>query len=137
MREIVVRNCGFSKTFFFVVCDDIWIAIYPSFVVVHLPPYSILYNFPSRLHPNDSFSQDSQGGVPKLSRVGVPGLWELISPDFNIQLERGLNQSCSSPWELFNAMLHCFCRRQEEVEYQLLVVGSQIANLTLSPFFYP
>jgi hypothetical protein len=34
-------------------------------------------------------------------------------------------------------MLHCFCRRQEEVEYQLLVVGSQIANLTLSPFFYP
>jgi hypothetical protein len=30
----VVRNCGFSETFFFVVCDDIWIAIYPSFVVV-------------------------------------------------------------------------------------------------------
>ncbi len=30
----MVRNCGFSETFFFVVCDDIWIAIYPSFVVV-------------------------------------------------------------------------------------------------------
>jgi hypothetical protein len=30
----VVHNCGFSETFFFVVCDDIWIAIYPSFVVV-------------------------------------------------------------------------------------------------------
>jgi hypothetical protein len=30
----VVRNCGFSETFFFVVYDDIWIAIYPSFVVV-------------------------------------------------------------------------------------------------------
>jgi hypothetical protein len=34
LREIVVRNCGFSETFFFVVCDDIWIAIYPSFVVM-------------------------------------------------------------------------------------------------------
>jgi hypothetical protein len=32
----VVRNCGFSEIFFFVVCDDIWIAIYPSFVVVNL-----------------------------------------------------------------------------------------------------
>jgi len=31
----VVSNYGFSETFFFVVCDDIWIAIYPSFVVVH------------------------------------------------------------------------------------------------------
>jgi len=36
LREIVVRNCGFSETFFFVVCDDIWIAIYPSFVVVSI-----------------------------------------------------------------------------------------------------
>ncbi len=33
----MVRNCGFSETFFFVVCDDIWIAIYPSFVVVLVP----------------------------------------------------------------------------------------------------
>jgi len=30
----VVCNCGFSETFFFVICDDIWIAIYPSFVVM-------------------------------------------------------------------------------------------------------
>jgi hypothetical protein len=32
------------------------------------PPYSILYATPSRLHPNGSFSRDSQVGVPKLSR---------------------------------------------------------------------
>ncbi len=31
-------------------------------------PYSILCNIPRGLHPNDSFSQDSQVGVPKLSR---------------------------------------------------------------------
>jgi len=34
----------------------------------HLPPYSILCNAPRRLHPNGSFSRDSQVGVPKLSR---------------------------------------------------------------------
>jgi len=34
LRGIVVRNCEFSETVFFVVCDDIWIAICPSFVVM-------------------------------------------------------------------------------------------------------
>ncbi len=34
----------------------------------HLPPYSILCSSPPRLHPNGSFSRDSQVGVPKLSR---------------------------------------------------------------------
>jgi len=33
----------------------------------HLPPYSILYNAPRGLHPNGSFSRNSQVGVPKLS----------------------------------------------------------------------
>ncbi len=36
LRGIVVRNCGFSETVFFVVCNDIWIAICPSFVVVNV-----------------------------------------------------------------------------------------------------
>jgi hypothetical protein len=34
LRGIRVRNCGFSETDFFLVCDDIWIAICPFFVVV-------------------------------------------------------------------------------------------------------
>ncbi len=38
----------------------------------HLPPYSIFCNAPLRLHPNGSFSRDSQVGVPKLSR-NCPG----------------------------------------------------------------
>ncbi len=101
----------------------------------HLPPYSILCNFSRKLHPNDSFSQDSQGGVPKLSRVGVPGLWELISPNCKVRLEQGLNQSCSSPREFFNAMSHSFCRRHEEVDSRLLMVGSQTASLTPGPSF--
>ncbi len=82
----------------------------------HLPPYNILYSSMPRLHPNGSFSRDSQRGVPKLSWVGVPGLWELISPNCDIRLERSLNQICSSPQELSNTMLHSFWRRQEEVD---------------------
>jgi hypothetical protein len=44
------------------------------------------------------------------SRVGVSGLWELISLNCNIQLERGLNQSCSSPQEHSNVVSHSFCK---------------------------
>jgi len=88
-----------------------------------------------RLHPNGTFSQDSQGGVPKLSCVRLLGLWELISPNSDLRLEWGLNQSCSSPRELFNALLHSFCKRREEVDSWLLVVGSQIASLTPGPSF--
>jgi hypothetical protein len=35
LRRIFVQNCGFSESDFFVVCEDIWIAICPFFVVVH------------------------------------------------------------------------------------------------------
>ncbi len=45
----------------------------------HLPPYSILCSSVRRLHPNDTFSRDSQGGVPKLSWFGLPGLWASIT----------------------------------------------------------
>jgi len=101
----------------------------------HLPPYSIFYRSRWRLHSNGSFSRDSQGGVPKLSRVGVLGLWELISLGSNLRLEWGLNQSHSSPWELSNAMSHSFRIRWEEVDSRLLVVGSQTASLTPSLSF--
>jgi hypothetical protein len=82
-------------------------------------------------------------GTPKLESrncpetvpVGVLELWELISPDHQVRLERGLNQCCSSPREIFNAMSHLRCRLREEVDSRLLVVGSQIASLTPGPSF--
>jgi hypothetical protein len=101
----------------------------------HLLPYSILCTSPPRLHPNDSFSRDSQGGVSKLSRFGLLGLWAFITSHPELGSRRGLNQSCSSPRELSNAMLHSRCRRQEEVDSRLLVVGSQTASLTPGPSF--
>jgi hypothetical protein len=96
----------------------------------HLPPYSILCSSPSRPHPNDIFSQDSQGRVPKLSRFGLPGLWASTTSYSDLRLGWGLKQSCSFLWELFNAMLHSSCRRQIRVDSRLLMVGSQTASLT-------
>jgi hypothetical protein len=101
----------------------------------HLPPYSIFCTSPPRLHPNGSFSRDSQGGVSKLSRVGVPGLWTTISSRPDLRSGRGPNQSCSSPQELSNAMSHSVIGHWEEVDSRLLVVGSQTANLTPGPSF--
>jgi len=52
----------------------------------HLPPYSILYAAPPHPHPNGFYSRDSQRGVPKLSRFGLSGLWELITPGSDLGL---------------------------------------------------
>ncbi len=52
----------------------------------HLPPYSIICICPRHLHPNDFLSRDSQGGVPKLSRFGFPGLWKIITPNSDLRL---------------------------------------------------
>jgi hypothetical protein len=101
----------------------------------HLPLYSILYSSARRLHPNGFFSWDSQGGVPKLSRFGFPGLWASITSRPKLGSRRGLNQSCSSRLELSNAMLQSRLRRRKEVDCRLLVVGSQTASLTPGPSF--
>jgi len=101
----------------------------------HLPPYSILYSSPPHLHPNGSFSQDSQGGVSKLSRFRLPGFWMLITPRPELGLGQGPNQSCSSPCELSNDVSHFTCTHRNRVDSQLLMVGSQTANLTPGPSF--
>jgi len=101
----------------------------------HLPPYSILCVTPWEPHPNGTFSRDSQGGVPQLSRVELPGLWTLISFGSNLRSEWGLNQSCSSPRELSNAPSNSFCKCRVEVDSWLLVVGSQTVGLTPGPSF--
>ncbi len=101
----------------------------------HLPPYSILCSFPSHLHPNGSFSRDSQSGVPKLSRFGLPRLWAFITSHPKLESERSPNQSCSSPQELSIGVLHFTCTHRNQVDSRLLMVGSQTANLTLDLSF--
>jgi len=82
-------------------------------------------------------------GTPKLESrncletvpVGVLGLWELITPDCQVWSRRGLNQSCSPRRDLSNAMSHTQFGGRKEVDYRLLVVGSQTGSLTPGPSF--
>ncbi len=67
--------------------------------------------------------------------AGLLGLWTAITPRPELESGRVLNQSCSSRWELSNAVSHSSRRRREEVDSRILVVGSQIANLTPGPSF--
>jgi hypothetical protein len=101
----------------------------------HLPPYIILCIAPRHPHPNNFYSRDSQKGVPKLSRFGLPGLWELITPSSDLGLEQGLKQTCSSPQEISNGVLHSIYTHRRRVDSRLLVVGSQIGSLTPGPSF--
>ncbi len=101
----------------------------------HLPPYSILYITPRHPHPNGFLSWDSPGGVPKLSQFGLPRLCEFITFCSDLLLGWSPKQICSSPWELSNGVSHSTCTHQGRVDSRLLMVGSQIADLTPGPSF--
>jgi hypothetical protein len=101
----------------------------------HLPPYSILCVRPRRLHPNGTFSRDSQNGVPKLSRFGLLELWATITSRLDLRSGQDLDQTCSLPRELSNAMSHLTCWCRTRVDSWLLVVRSQTASLTSGPSF--
>ncbi len=98
----------------------------------HLPPYSILCVTLSYLHPNGTFSWDSQSGVPKLSWFGLSGLWAFITSPPDLRLGWGLKQTCSFPWELSNGVSHSTCTHRGRVDSRLLMVGSQTASWFLT-----
>jgi hypothetical protein len=72
---------------------------------------------------------------PEIVPGGVPGLWEVITPDFQVLSRRGLNQTCSLRRDLSNEVSHSQFGGQEEVDSRLFVVGSQTASLTPGPSF--
>ncbi len=56
----------------------------------HLPPYSILCVTPPHPRPNDFLLWDSQGGVSKLSRFGLPKICNVITICSDFRSGRGL-----------------------------------------------
>jgi hypothetical protein len=107
----------------------------------HLPPYSIFYASPWGPHPNGFLSRDSQVGVlnsqvgaPKFQQLGLLQLWGRINSCADLWLQWVLKQSCSPCWELFNVISHITCTQGNRINSWLLVVGSQIANLTFGLF---
>ncbi len=103
----------------------------------HLPPYSILCNSPPQLHPDGSFSRDFQSEVPKLSRFGLPGFWAFITFRPELKSGRGLNQSCSSPRELSNGVLHFTCTHRNQVDSRLFSGRESNCQFDSRPFFRP
>jgi hypothetical protein len=101
----------------------------------HLPPYSILCAYPWGPHPNDFLCRDSQVGVLKFPQLGLPWFCRRITWCVNLGLQWGPKQSCSPCLELSNSMLHTTYKQGNRVDSRLLVVGSQIGNLTPGPFF--
>jgi len=105
----------------------------------HLTPYNILCSSPPRLHSNGTFCWDSRNGLPKWTPEIVPAelpeLWTAITLDYGVRSRQGLNQSCSPCRDLSKSVSHSQFGRREEVDSRLLVVGSQIDNLTPGPSF--
>ncbi len=95
----------------------------------HLPPYSILCASPRHPHPNGFLFRDSQGGVPKLSRFGLPGLWTIITLCLNLWLQWSLEKTCSFPRDLSNSVSHFTCTHRGRVDSRLLVVASLTSDL--------
>jgi hypothetical protein len=72
---------------------------------------------------------------PETIPVGVPGLWELIIPDWRVRSQQDLNQSCNPRRDLSNSLSHFQIGCREKVDSRRLVVGSQTASLTPGPSF--
>jgi hypothetical protein len=113
----------------------IWTFLMINGAVASLPARGSTYSSPWRLHPNGTFSWDSQGGVPRLSQFGLPGVWASIACCSDLGLGWSLKQSFIFLWELSNAKSHSSCRRRIRVDSRLLVVGSQTGSLTPGPSF--
>jgi hypothetical protein len=101
----------------------------------YFPPYSIICTSPRGPHLNGFLSWDSQVGVPKLPRLGLPRFWGAITLHVDLWLKWGLKQSCNPCQDLSNGMSHAICTHENWVDSQLLMVGNQIANLTPGPSF--
>jgi hypothetical protein len=73
--------------------------------------------------------------ILKFLKLGLPRLWRLITLCANLQLRWGLEKSCSPRRELSKDMWHVTFTQVNQGNSWLLVVGSQIGNLTLDPSF--
>ncbi len=74
-------------------------------------------------------------GVSKFSKFELSWFWGPITLCADLWLKWILKQSCNLCWDIFNGMLHATCTQGNWGDSWLLVVGSQITNLTPDPSF--
>jgi len=101
----------------------------------HLPTCSVLCASPRGPHPNGTLSWDPRMGVLKFPKLGLLRLWGPITLFADLRLRWDLKQSFSPCWELSNGMLHATYAHGNRVDSWLLMIGSQIANLTIGLSF--
>jgi hypothetical protein len=73
--------------------------------------------------------------IPKLPMLGLLQLWAFITLCVDLRLRWGLNQSCSPHQKISNDMLHTTYTQKNLIDSRLLMVRSEIANLTPDPSF--
>jgi hypothetical protein len=96
-------------------------------------PLIVYYVF--ELTPKCHFVPVLPNGNPKIptTRIlitGIPVTLRPITLHANLQLRWGLKQSCNPHWEFFNSISYTTCTQGNWGDSQLLMVGSQIVNLT-------
>jgi hypothetical protein len=64
---------------------------------------------------------------PEIVSIGVPGLWELITPDCEVWSQQGLNQTCSPRQDLSNDVSHSQFGGREEAIPNFLWSGVKLA----------
>jgi len=101
----------------------------------HLPPYSIIYDWPWGLHPNVIFLGTPKLGVPKFLKFELSPLWRPIIFCLDFQSKWSMKQSCNLCWEISNDMWHATWIHVIQSVSWILVVGGQIDNLTINISF--
>jgi len=74
-------------------------------------------------------------GVLKFPKLGLPWLWRPITLSISLQLIWSFKKSYGRRQELSNDMWHATCMQGNLGDSWLLVIGSQIGNLTPDPSF--
>jgi hypothetical protein len=101
----------------------------------HGPDLGEAITFPLILYIVPFHETPIQMGIPKFPKLGLLWLWGPIILCADLWLRWGLEQSCSPHRELSNSMSHATCTQGNQINSWLLVVGSQIINLTPSLSF--
>jgi len=81
--------------------------------------------------PKCYFVPGLQSGSPEIPKIGILVPLEA----HNFVCKRPIEVRFSPHQELFNGMCHASCTQGNQSDSQLLMVGGQINNLTLGPFF--
>ncbi len=98
--------------------------------------FPLIINFcawPRGQHPNVILSRDSQVGISKFLKLRLLQLWGPITLCADLQLKWGPKKSCKPCQKFSNDRWHTTFTQGNQGNYRLLVVGSQIGNLTFDP----